>query len=132
MIDRNPVNDRQPEPGPSSPTDSRTDATPASSSAGIPVPPSAAEYHDIAAVGKRGDPDPSRCRSMTNSVVDGIGQRQHHGGAVGSNRREIGTELDVGQKVLAIGDMQALECVLDGSSTCSRWNEYTSVVGDMT
>jgi len=51
---------------------------------------------------------------MTNGVVDGIVQREHHCGAVGSNRREVRTELDVDSKVLAIGDMpEALECVLD-------------------
>ena len=41
---------------------------------------------------------------MTNGVVDGIVQRKHHRGAVGSNRREVRTELDVDSKVLAIGD----------------------------
>src|SRR5713101_8115549 len=117
VIDRNPVNDRKPE------ADSISSRRPASYETtpysrqfvGRNSSPAVRHFdHDVAAVGKRGDPDPSRCRSMTNGVVDGIVQRKHRCGAVGSNRREVGTELDVDSKLLAIGDMpEALECLLD-------------------
>src|SRR6267142_5353611 len=70
--------------------------------------------HDVAFVCERGDPNPPCCRSMADAVVDSIVQRQYHRGAVGSNRREVGTEFDVDSKVPAVGDMpEAPEGVLD-------------------